>query len=211
MQFLNAGAYPELVAALRGSFSQRGVPLQLPLHDLADSAALRPADVQQRVVSMLLPASERYATEHMVSVSLGQQVNGEWAGDWSYFFRDSPTTRRIVAASPEEFMRQGADLVAGEMASRYAVLPNRSAPGEVQVHVSGISSYADYADIVSWLERLELVDAVRVRGLTGGRLELGLDGQADAGQLAALIALNRHLVAVAEPLPGWPLEYQWQK
>lgn len=210
-RFLGADSDPELVQSLRQSFTQRGVPLQLPVYDLADSAALRPADVQQYSSSLLLAASDRYAREHVVSARLVQRADDIWVGDWSYFYRDTRSDRHAEVATPVEFMSEGVELVAHEMASRYAVLPSASAPGIIAVNVSGVSSYADYAGIVNWLEKLELVHSVRIRGLVGDRLELGLDGQADALQLAALIELNRYLVAAAAPLPGQPLEYRWQK
>ncbi|MFT4614054.1 MAG: hypothetical protein ACI9NT_001196 [Bacteroidia bacterium] len=214
-RFVSPGSDPELVRMLREAFAERGVPLQLPLYDLADTSALRPPDVQQFLTPLLLAASERYGLAHVVGARLTQQAEGEsiggWIGDWSYFYQQRRSDRYIEAATPEAFLREGAAVVAQEMASRYAVLPSRSAPGTVVLSVTGVSSYVDYAEIVSWLEKLELVHGVRVRGLTGDRLQLGLDGQADAVQLATLIELNRNLIAAAPAAPGQPLEYRWQR
>ena len=38
--FVNSDTYPELAAQVKAEFSRRGVPVQLPLFDLADTAAL---------------------------------------------------------------------------------------------------------------------------------------------------------------------------
>lgn len=210
-RFISRDSDPELVQLLREAFAQRGVPLQLPIYDLADTAALRPSDVRQQSTLALLAASERYGLEHVVSARLVQQGSATWAGGWAYLNRETRAEQRIQAENPAAFMREGVAVVAQKMAARYAVLPSTSAPGTVALYVSDVSNYADYALIVSWLERLELVHGVRVRGLAGNRLELGLDGQADAVQLATLLELNRNLVAAAPPIAGQPLEYRWQR
>lgn len=210
-RFVSRDSDPELVRMLREAFAQRGVPLQLPLYDLADAAAMRPSDVSQQSVSVLLAASQRYGLEHVVGARLAQEGSDSWVGDWSYFNRETRAEQRIGAETAALFMREGVAVVAQKMAAQYAVLPSASAPGTVALYVSGVSNYADYAVIVSWLEQLELVHGVRVRGLVGNRLELGLDGQADAVQLATLLELNRNLVAAAPAIPGQALEYRWRR
>lgn len=75
--------------------------------------------------------------------------------------------------------------------------------------VTGVSTYADYAAIVNWLESLELVETAIIEQVQGDRIELRLQARADATQLASIIALNRQL------LPGSgtsaQLNYQWRK
>jgi hypothetical protein len=76
--------------------------------------------------------------------------------------------------------------------------------------VVGVFSYADYAGIVAWLEGLELIEHANIQRIRGDRVELRLHAQADAGQLAAIIELNKRLVPLTPADPNQPLSYQWQ-
>ena len=83
-----------------------------------------------------------------------------------------------------------------------------------------MSSYADYAAIVKWLEGLELVDHANIEQVQGDRIELRLQAQADAAQLAATIELNDRLLPLPLPVtasepgsetqPSAQLNYQWR-
>jgi hypothetical protein len=91
----------------------------------------------------------------------------------------------------------------------------------VRISVSGVSSYADYAAIVKWLESLELVDNANLEQVQGDRIELRLQAQADASQLATTIELNNRLQPIPLPIPApgsetelesnVQLNYQWRK
>jgi hypothetical protein len=114
------------------------------------------------------------------------------------------------------FFANGAALVAEEMSARYAVAPSAGSASGVAMSVVGVSKYADYAAIVSWLESLELIDVANVERVRGDRVELRLQAQADAGQLAAIIELNKRLeplpvAPIVQPgmAPGPQLSYQW--
>ena len=97
------------------------------------------------------------------------------------------------------------------MSARYAVAPSRSVSQGVKVLVSGVSSYNDYASIVTWLEGLELIEFANVESIRGNTIALNLVAQADATQLAAIIELNKHLLPVRSPDSVVQLSYQWQR
>ena len=77
--------------------------------------------------------------------------------------------------------------------------------------VTGVSSYADYAAIVRWLEDLELVDHANIQKVRGELIELQLQTQVDALQLAALIELNDRLLPAPIVGSSAQLNYQWRK
>ena len=74
-----------------------------------------------------------------------------------------------------------------------------------------MTAYADYAAIIAWLEKLELVERANVESVSGDTITLRLLARADATQLAATIELNKHLVPLAVAGPGAQLNYQWQR
>ena len=75
---------------------------------------------------------------------------------------------------------------------------------------SGEAYYGDYADVVNWLQSLELVDRARVERLEEDVMMLRLEAQADPAQLSTLIELDRRLLPVPSTEAGVQLRYQWQ-
>ena len=101
-------------------------------------------------------------------------------------------------------------MVAESMASRYAIAPTGSDPRGVILSVQGVQRYGDYANIVAWLEGLELVEHANVERISGDLIEIRLIASADAAQLAALIELNQRLMQLPPHAPHVQLSYQWQ-
>jgi len=239
--FLNAATAPALMAAVQGEFARRGVPIQLPTYDAADSAALTPEQAWNLDDPALVPASARYQLRDILVGRVSLLEGGGATGEWSFLQGDNRVQRTSTVASEELFVRDGAALVAETLAARYAVAAS-SAGGKVTLAVSGVTTYADYAALISWLEGLELVERADVASVRGDTLTLNLKAKAGAAQLASIIELNRRLIpipavgpgldgpglagpgpvgpGVASPVPavapgpagpGPELSYQWQK
>ena len=209
--FVNMDTAPELAAQLLAAFSRRGVPVQLPLFDLADAAAISTEEAWRLYGPALQAASERYGVQDIVAGRLAALSTGNAAGDWSYLSSDNRIDRSVTAADAAAFMREGVSIVAEDMASRYALVSSGAGESGVSMSVQGVASYADYAGIVAWLEGLELIDHANVERIEGDQIELRLHAQADAGQLAAIIELNERLMPVPPTTPGSQLSYQWRK
>jgi uncharacterized protein len=212
-QFVNHDSMPDLADELLREFSRRGVPVQLPLFDLADATAITPDQVWRLDGAALMAASGRYNVRDVLGGRLATLSNGSIAGDWVYLYGQDRLDRAGTVANAALFFQDGVVLVAREMAARYAVAPSATNGEGVSMSVAGVYSYADYAGIVAWLESLELIEHANVTRIQGDLIELRLLVKADATQLAAIIELNEHLV----PLPvatdlsqGNPLSYRWQ-
>jgi hypothetical protein len=199
--FLNAATAPALMAAVQGEFARRGVPIQLPTYDAADSAALTPEQAWNLDDPALVPASARYQLRDILVGRVSLLEGGGATGEWSFLQGDNRVRRTSTVASEELFVRDGAALVAETLAARYAVAAS-SAGGKVTLAVSGVTTYADYAAVISWLEGLELVERADVASVRGDTLTLSLKAKAGAAQLASIIELNRRLVLIPAVGPG---------
>ena len=207
-QFVSLADTPELADQLVAAFERRGVPVQLPLFDLTDATAIAVDDVWEQNGATIQGASTRYDAEHILVGRAVVVSSGQWTGDWSYIHGNHRLDRSSDAPGAEGFMRDGVNLAAEEMAARYAVAATGVEDDRVQMVVSGVHDFADYAAIVQWLESLELIDHANIQSIRGDRLELGLDAAADAAQLASIIELNDRLQPV-QSLPD-QLVYQWR-
>lgn len=209
-QFVNRDTDRTALTQLYEVFSRRGVPIQLPLFDLADTAALSPEEAWGLDSLSLRSASSRYDTQHILAGRVTQLSNGMLVGDWSYLSPRNRLDRSVEAAEMGEYLDQGVAVVADEMAARYAVAPTEAGQVPVAVTVSGVTDYAGYAAIISWLESLEVVDRTTVEQIRGDTLMLRLRARTAPSQLAVLFELNEQFEPVR--VPGGPgrLNYQWR-
>jgi len=210
-QFLNSESAPEMLAAITAEFSRRGVPAQFPLYDLNDAALLSVDDVWALNGQAISEASRRYGVQNVLAGRLATLSSGRGVGDWAYLSAQSRIDRSIPVGNSESFLRAGVALVAEEMSERYAVAPTAVSSEGVKIIVTGVSTYSDYAGVVSWLEGLELIEYANIETIRGDTISLNLVAQADAEQLAAIIELNKKLVPLRNTDPAVELSYQWQK
>ncbi len=208
-RFVSSGTHPELVAGLAEGFRRRGVPLRFPLFDLADTTALDPEEAWSLPGPLLLAASERYGSAEILAGRIAVLSSGEIAGDWAYFSGSGRQGRSVVRSDAGEFLRQGVAMVVEDMASRYALAVAGGAGDGLQMTVAGVTSYADYAAVLSWLEGLEPISRAQVTAIVGDTLSLVLTADADAAQLAGIIELNPRLRPGSNP-PARGLSYQWR-
>ena len=213
-QFLSWENTPSLAEDLHAAFALRGVPVQLPLYDLADSAALSAQEAWHLSGPVVQAASVRYNAENiLVGRAAALTTTGRWMGDWAYLSAQGRIDRSITASDTAEFLRAGVAIAAEEMAARYAVAPSSAQVAGVTMSVRGVETYGDYAGVISWLEGLELIDQANIERISGSEIQLRLTAQADASQLAAIIELNRRLTPVASNIgtASAQLRYQWLK
>ena len=130
---------------------------------------------------------------------------------WSYLRQNEQINRTVTVPDVQDFMRNGVNIVAMDMVSRYAVAPTSGEGGGVGLGITGMTNYADYAALVSWLEKLEMVDYANVEQVQGDRVDFVLQAKVDATQLAAIVALNNRLVPLPMAGEGAQLNYQWRK
>ncbi|QIB66395.1 DUF2066 domain-containing protein [Kineobactrum salinum] len=207
--FVTEESAPELTGTLIEAFRRRGIPVRLPLFDLTDSAALSPDQAWQLSAPRLHAASRRYGVTEVLAGRVATLSSEDRVGDWTYLAGDNKLNRSVTRASVEEFVARGVSLVAEDMAARYAVAATGLPDAGLTMVVSGVTSYADYAGIVSWLESLELIERASVTTIRGDQLSLQLTAQADAGHLATIIELNPRLTPAAGGT-GTQLSYRWR-
>ena len=208
-QLVSADSSPAMVADLRAAFARRGIPLQLPLLDLTDAAALPPQVAWSLDAAAIQGASTRYQVQAVLAGRLAALSSGGVAGDWLFLMGDERRGSVITGADAAAFVGEGVSLVAETMAARYAVAASAVDGDGIPMSVTGIAGYADFAALINWLESLELVEQARVERVRGDELQLRLVAQAAPAQLATMLELNKRLLPLAAG-PEQGLNYRWQ-
>ena len=131
--------------------------------------------------------------------------------EWLGRHQDGRVNRSVTVDNLASFMRDGVNIVASEMATRYAVAPTTSERGDMHMSVIDVLTYPEYAAIARWLEDLELIEEVVIEQVLKDRVLFRLRAQTDAAQLSSIIELNEHLVLIPTVDLDAVLSYRWQR
>jgi len=156
---------------------QRGLPIYFPVVDLADISAVDIDELWGLYPESVENASRRYAPDVVVMVRLVDIGDDGWSGDWLVH-----TKQELLSGS-----KSGIDLlglwqglfaqVSSNLASRYAVRKSgESLKDYIDISVSNVSTFKDYARLKKYLEALPPVSTSMLswvnRGEVGYRIEL---------------------------------------
>lgn len=207
-RILAADSDHPIVDAVTERARERGVPLRLPLLDLTDQLTVEPAAVWGRLSQILEPASRRYGADSVLVGRLEQESGERWSGSWEFWVDGESRRVDQQARDPAPLGRAAADLVADELAARYAVLDR--GVRRLDLTVSQVTGAGDYAALLRYLGDLEFVEEVAVSSVSGETLQVSLLTAAGQDQLLELFRLDRRLLLDRAPtLPGSPIELVW--
>jgi hypothetical protein len=208
-------ARPELIDALAEQLERRGVPVVFPLYDLQDTLALSVEDLWRLDEIAVSRASQRYGVADVLVGRLTELSADRWMGDWLYLYGREAMESSFYGETTANFSGNAVDMVADDMAVRFAVAAGAGGAGSVLVRVDAIADYADYRSVLKFFETIELVGSAWPAYVEGDSVVFRLTAQADAEQLSRIIAINRRLKRLESPQPlergpvDLALTYQW--
>ncbi|MGJ8668317.1 MAG: DUF2066 domain-containing protein [Oceanococcus sp.] len=159
--------------------ARRGLPMQYPMMDEQDQAAVSSYDVIGEDYRRLEMASARYQARHVLLLRI-ESRDGLWYALWSFLRADQEPLRwRSLGEDPSIALSSGFDRYADELAGLYA---RRVAAGWVQdtrLRVVGVNSLSAYARVLSYLENSNLVQQIAPNELNGDQVvyQLRFEGE----------------------------------
>lgn len=160
---------------------ERGLPLALPLLDLEDLGAVTFADVWGGFVEPVRAASTRYGADAILIGRVRLNPFGH-SVQWILVRGDE---RRTFAGTE---VGEGLHWVADTFAQDFSVIGGAST---VRLVVRGVTSFADYGRVMSYLESLSALQSVDVEGYENGLLSLRASARGDVGVLERVLELGR--------------------
>ncbi len=155
---------------------QRGMPLQLPLMDLQDQAALQPADIWSDYAAALDRASARYPHDLVVTGRLQAMAGDTWRGSWA--LRGAEQDFQTAAQALPDALASAVDQIQDLLAARRAPGAIAGAPRGTRVRFSAVQDLAAYGRLVDLIEGMPPVAGLALRHVEGDRytFELQLRG-----------------------------------
>ena len=209
--FLDSDSDNELRMELEGAFSERGVSLRYPLLDLTDYAVLSVDSVWDKNKESFQHVIDRYGIEDILVGRLSQLSSGQWIGEWIYQDDEKEINRFIDLVDLRGMFATGADLVATTMASRFSVKSIRSDDSSGPIlRVVGIEGFGDYISLISWLERVEIIEYADLDRIVDHVVEFRLTSVASRTDLANIINLNSDLIPLSSADNFDRLTFKWR-
>lgn len=185
--------------ALMAQSRERGLPVLLPLLDVADRSELEFVDISGGFLDAVERASDRYRAEAVLVGHL-QRGGGGWQADWNLLGVGERRTWSARARALDDAVASGVhgatDRLAAALAGRTG---ERTA---LRVRVQAVDSLDDYARVGNYLESLVRVRSANVARVRPGEAVFAVDLQGRPEDLERTIALGNTLVAVEWPEEG---------
>jgi hypothetical protein len=176
---------------------ERGLPIALPFLDPQDTSAVTFTDVWLGFEQPLLAASMRYRAD---AVLIGRVRPGVLGNDVDWLFVSGAERQAL----PLGVARDGLDAAADRYAAELSTIGGASLTA---MTVRNVRTSADYARVMSYLERQSILERVDVESFAGGTLDLRVAARGDARVLGRVLALGGVLRPADSGLAG-PLTFE---
>ncbi|WP_341305132.1 DUF2066 domain-containing protein [Pseudomonas sp. TMP25] len=171
----------EAAAPFMQAAQHRGLPLRLPLADLAEQLLAVPENLTSNQPAALSEASERYAADALLAV-LAREANGQWQAEWRLWLGDEREQGTVKGADQSALADAILREVSQRLAPRFIVAAGAATGLTVEVRGVDLARYAE-------LQRILEPFAAQLRTVQGDTLTFSVNANAD--QLRAQLSLAR--------------------
>ena len=185
--------------ALLTRAAQRGIPLLLPLMDIEETQHLAHAADWNGIATTALALASRYGTTGVLVGYLRESAPGLWESNWRMQIGAEATSWHDEGDIAALMLEGAADRLADTLASRYADPGLLGTAEAFAIDIEGLGSAADYARVVTYLDGLDAVTSLFVRGVEADRVHIEVSARGGRAGLAQTIAFGRVLTPL--PLP----------
>ena len=183
----------------------RGLPLRLPLNDLADRASLSVTDIWGNFEEAILQASSRYQTEAVLVGRVYRASANSWSGRWTLYSEGRQQNWQTSGDSLEVALLPGISQTTEILAQRYAQVESVITSDQLRVKVQGVNGLPDYDRVVRYLVSLDAISQVQPHTINDDGVIFTLTSRRGRLAVSQAIALGHTLVVDASqslPLPS---------
>ncbi len=191
---------------------ERGIEIVLPLMDLTDRQRVTRRSVEGGFWIDVREASTRYSADLVVAVSSKENVFGEARILITMWYGATEFTSIMQMDDVSHVGSVVVDHIVDFVSNRSAI--GRESQQILRLRIAGIDSVRAYAQLLSYLDRLEFVDRYEIMSYTSQWLELEVYTPSLASRFEALVESDSELttmnIEAREGIPDSVLHYAWQ-
>ena len=204
----------QLVQQVKTAADIRGIPLLLPMMDLADQNFVTPFANTFNDTQLQALAS-RYQAPVIFAAKIQQTLNQQWQAQWLLVFNNAPLNWTTHAASLSDLVKQGVNKLADLLANQLAVNSSSRLQSDVILEVSNVNRLRDYVLVLKRLRQLSVVGHVQLTRMHGSRLLLQLSVTGGEEGLRDALNLSQHFKPISSALIAGSdnanLYYRWRR
>lgn len=183
---------PLVTDAVHRAAKHRGLPVLLPLLDLADQQAVSERELWGGFTESLADASARYGTQTFLLGRIEGEADDR-QGRWTLYDQGRESHFETTRASLESVIEQGLAGAANALGQRYAVPVTEQAGSSILVAVEGVDDLGDYDRVLDYLGGLTLVRRAELEAVQGKTMSLRLSLNAGLDRLDQTVDLGEVL------------------
>jgi hypothetical protein len=199
-RILGPDALPDWNRILGELAAERGLPLTLPLGDLADTQSLSPGDIATGNIERLLSASERYEAEAILAGRVARKPEG-YEADWRLYRGSRKERWQGKSADLREVLNSGVSgaysRIAGQFISRGA------GTATLELRIGGIASLDDVNRVTAYLGQLSTVAKAELLSLEADQALFKLSVRGGREALEQSLAMGNRLRPESGGDPGF--------
>lgn len=182
--------------------SKRGLPVRLPLLDLADQARLRVTDVWGNFEDTILDASQRYQTESVLVGRIYLSYANTWKARWTLYLAGQ---RQDWEADGDLQLKDAINKAIAEMGEitslRFAQVQDNEANNTVLIKIKGITNLGLYNRAVEYLQNLNIISEVSPAEVNRDNVVFKVTSHNGRLAVAQAISLGKILLTdIAQPV-----------
>lgn len=177
-----------------------GLPIRLPLMDLADRANIGVADVWGNFEERIINGSKRYQTEAILVGKL-YIANRSWNTQWSLYVNGRKVNWEGQDISLDTIVKKGLSRAAQNLSQAFADVKTDQGTQNVLLEIKGLNGLADYAQTTKYLSSLSAVKNVQTIKLNKTKVLFNLTTQGSRVGVMQAISLGSQLVAEPNTIP----------
>ncbi len=197
-KLLSGETLPKAIDVLQQAAIDRGLPLQLPLMDLQDRAALSGADVWVGNEQAIKQASNRYSHDIILTAKVAGTEAGKWNGSWILRSREERTEFSRSGENMTQALARGMHRAADMLVQSYAPELIGEVSEPVSIRILQVANAGDFARVMNLIRRQNGVTKVLVKQMQADEIILDVWVSGDVRTLSSSLPLGGELTRVTE-------------
>lgn len=182
---------------LKSVGDQLGLPLAMPLMDLEDQLRAQPQQLWSLDAQAIQSASSRYGVDNILVGRVTATSGGDWRIGWWYWQDQTFDVFDSHNRDLTQALTSGLSQVTTYLSRIYAVPVSSEQGYALNVTVTGIRDFTDYAQTLNYFDEMAAVREFQLRQVNASELMFTLYLSGDVQRFKDALALDKKLEPVA--------------
>jgi hypothetical protein len=185
------------VEKMEARSKKRGIVLVHPLLDLQDTSQLRASDIWGGFQEPVVAASGRYKANVVLTGRVESVLPELWEAHWKAYINEQVFTWITQGTELETVLDEGIDALADALSEQYGQAGTYTQSEKIEILVNDIADFNQYSKVLNYLESLNSVINVEVKGVNLDSVVFLLITQADTSVISKAVGLGHVLEQIS--------------